>query len=304
MGTLPVSPDDRDGLYHGLLWVAWAVEECSRGFTRLSTRLTTLERRLDRLDEETPAEPRPDLRPELTRLEATIGERHRETMVLIEGVEERVRQLEFLPLKVSNLQRSVDQLAAAHRKAMDDDHDRAAASRSRDRDIQELRRELAGTREALAALDPQAVSTLIEEAVLRRTERLAEDLPAAGTDVEGVYRELDAVAEFVAARAASTAESLERIGPLELAVLELRRDLGRARGDPSASHDSKETELRLQDLEWRLRTLESREERVERFFAAVAGAVGAHAGEVSASGANGSTPSGHPPVTHEEEPLS
>jgi hypothetical protein len=44
--VLPTSPDDRDGMHAALLWVAWAVEECGRGFTRLSSRLGKVEQRL------------------------------------------------------------------------------------------------------------------------------------------------------------------------------------------------------------------------------------------------------------------
>jgi hypothetical protein len=75
--------------------------------------------------------------------------------------------------------------------------------------------------------------------------------------VEGIYRELDSVAEFVASRAAATAESLERLGPIELTLLELRR----------------ESDRRLRDVEARMERLESSGRKVERLISAVHEAV-------------------------------
>ena len=290
--SLPTSPTDQEGLYRGVLWVAWAVEECSRGFTRLSARLGNVERRLDLLAPErmqarppvfdvdrvdASPEPDEDVRTELHQLEATFDESRMEVRRRIDGLEERLRQLDFVPLKVSNLQRTVDQLAAALRKWAVAEPAGSQKTDSLDAELQGLRQELAATNRRLAELDArlgvQPVPAVVQAEVRRHAERLAAQAPPAAVDVEGVYRELDAVAEFVAARAAATAEGLERIAPLEVAVLELRRDLRRALVDLAAAQSGSTVEPRLQEVEARLRSLEASGRKVDRLYSALEDAV-------------------------------
>ena len=296
--SLPTSPSDQDGLYRGVLWVAWAVEECSRGFTRLSARLGSVERRLDLLAAERARDPAPvfdvdrvdarpqpdeDLRADLQQLEATLGEGRLEVRRRIDGLEERLRQLDFVPLKVSNLQRSVDQLSATLRKGAAAESAGPQNSPSMDAELQELRHELAATNRRLSELDARLgahpVAAIVQEEVRRQAERLAAQAPPAAVDVEGVYRELDAVAEFVAARAAVTAEGLERIAPLEVAVLELRRDLRRALGDLAAAQAGRDVEPRLREVEARLHGLEASGRKVDHLYRALEEAV--HQGQPS-----------------------
>jgi DNA repair ATPase RecN len=305
--SLPTSPADQDGLYRGVLWVAWAVEECSRGFTRLSARLGNLERRVDLVAAQKVPEPGPvfdadqaDRRPQLDdetraalqRVETTVDEARTEARRRIDGLEERLRQLDFVPLKVSNLQRSVDQLSAALRKGAAAGAAEPPKDPSVGAELQDLRQQLTAAHQRLAELDARVgtepVVVVVEEEVRRHADRLATAAPAARVDVEGVYRELDAVAEFVAARAAATAESLERIGPLEAAVLELRRDVRRAVGDRTAAQAGNDVEPRLQEVEARVRELEASSRQVDRLYRALEHAVQA---ETSAPpGPNGHRP--------------
>jgi hypothetical protein len=263
-------------MYRGLLWVAWAVEECSRAFTRLSSRLANVEQRLDRLDAEKEFEEGADFGEELRRTKTAIDERDRDTSRRVDLHEERLRQLDHIPLTVSNLLRTVDQLSVAQRKAMDADR-RPEAPKTTDREVRELRRELARTQEAVAALEArvsvESISSLAADVVARQIDRLAAELPSSPADVEGVYKELDVVAEFVAARAASTAESLERIGPLEIAVLELRRDVGRTLAELDTGQGSKDVEVRVQEAEVRLQRLEASGRRAERLLLAIEAAL-------------------------------
>jgi chromosome segregation ATPase len=276
-------------MYRGLLWVAWAVEECSRAFTRISARLGDAERRLGSLEAQkaTPSSavfdveaadanhaPASDADEKIDRLEARIEEAVGNERRRVDALEERLRQLDFLPLKVSNLHRSVDQLASSQRRATDAER---PPPETPDDEIAELRRELAMTHRRLEQLDARmseaSMAATVAEAVRSHAEGFAAQIPAGAVDVEGVYRELDAVAEFVAARAASTAEGLERIGPLEVAVLELRRDLGRALADLAAGHGVRDADLRLQDVESRLRALECSGRKVERLYSVLEGLV-------------------------------
>ncbi len=297
--SFPSSPADQDGIYRGLLWVAWAIEECSRAFTRLSSRLTGVERRLERLEAAETQQPASPPAPSgddsrLERLEARVAESHSQASGRLDALEERLRQLDFLPLKLTNLQRSVDQLGSAQQRATAMGIHRAGPvggpAGPSDRQLHELQRELAAAQRRLAVLEaktterPPAASArtpvvdeerlvaTVEDVVRRHAERLAAQAPAPG-DLEGVYRELDAVAEFVAARSAAAVEGLERIAPLEAAVLELRRDLVGAVGGTNIACATGCTDGRLDELDDRVRRLELSSRKAGRLFAALATAV-------------------------------
>lgn len=248
-----------DDLRREVLWLTRAVEECGRAFTRLTSRLGPLERRLDLLEAREAPPPPTVTDPEgvQSRLEQAADRLHE--------LEVRVRQLDFLPLKVSNLHRALDQLSSGPA--------REAPPPATAAEVSELRRELAAARRQLEELDGRlatgALSAAVEAEVRRHADRLAAEIPCGTVDVDGLYRELDAVAEFVAARAAATAESIERIGPLEVAVLELRRELRRAVSDLASSADGVGVDARLLDMDARLRKVESSGKRIDRLYAAL-----------------------------------
>ncbi len=165
---LPSSPVDREGMYRSLLWVAWAVEECSRAYSRLSSRVGKLESLVDLLESEPsrsgpvpalaaaapPAQmaaPAPAPPPPPPALDLKAVER-------IDAIEGRIRQLEYVPLRLAHLQRLVDQLEKAPPPA------------------------------------PAPPPPPPPEAA-----PLAPDEQESG-ELEAVYQELDRVAEFVAAR--------------------------------------------------------------------------------------------------------
>lgn len=253
-------------------WVKRAVEEVSRAFTRLTSRLGTLEARIEILEVEratAPAAPPPAPEPapepvpspDVDRLAARIEQ----TADRVDVLDGRVRQLDFLPLKVSNVSRAVDQLASAHANP--------APPPVTPAEVDDLRRELAAAQQRLTDLDTRAsmktISATVQTEVRRQADRLAAEIPAGPVDLEGLYRELDAVAEFVAARAAATAESLERVGPLEIAVLDIRRELGRAVADFATAQDADDVEPRLQAIESRLQKLEVAGKRIDRLYTAL-----------------------------------
>lgn len=248
-----------DELHRQVRWLTRAVEECGRAFTRVTSRLGPLERRLDLLEaREAPQPPPvPDVEAVQGRLEQAADRLH--------GLEVRVRQLDFLPLKVSNLNRALDQLSSGPA--------RGAPPPATAAEVAELRRELAAARRQMEALEARlstgSLSAAVEAEVRRHADRLAAEIPCGTVDVEGLYRELDAVAEFVAARAAATAESIERVGPLEVAVLELRRELRRAVSDLASSAGGVDLDARLQDIDARLRKVEASGKRIDRLYAAL-----------------------------------
>ena len=284
--ALPTSPRDQDGMYRGLLWVARAIEDCSRAFTRVSSRLANLEGRLDRLDEQSQlganaAQPHPVLPPidegRLEKLETLIGEQHAYLSARVDALEERLHQLDVVPLKVSNLQKAIEQLESAQRRGGAVREDRQEPSSLVELQLRELRRELAAAQRKLSSLEGRAseerLSAAVDAAVQRHAERFTGQVALPAGDIEGVYRELDAVAEFVAARSSTTAESLERIAPLEGAVLELRRDLARVLGETGSAAGTAHPHDRLDDLEARLDRLEIAGRKASRLFSALSGAV-------------------------------
>lgn len=252
-----------------LLWVTRAVEECGRAFTRLASRLAQVEVRLDALEATPPREPAaPAALAGTEQIEARIDESAAQARRRLDRLEERLRQLDFLPLKVSNLNRAVDQLATSQPRVATPPTPPRVVS-----EVDELRRELAATQQRLAALDARvsttSIAVAVQDEVRRYAERVAAEAPAGPLDLEGLYRELDAVAEFVAARAAATAESLERIGPLETAVLDLRRELSRAVAELGAAPADADLESRVRAMEARLRTVESSGKRIDRLYSAL-----------------------------------
>ena len=280
--SMPVSPSDHEGVHRALLWVARGVEECGRAFTRLTSRVRRLEGRLDAVEAEaaatsvrapsgrgpSAAEPGGGWEEALARVNTRMDEAER-VVGRVDGVENRLRQLDFLPLKLSNLQRTVDQLAPSRRiptVAADPTETLGA-------DVAQLGLELAALQARLATVEEQigdeTVPAMVEGAIRQGMDRLAEELPSAAVDVQGLYRELDSIAEFIAARAAATAESLERVGALELAVLEMRRDLSRIAADVAAVQRPAPTIWRLGDIESRVQHIESWGGRIDKLFFAL-----------------------------------
>lgn len=299
--ALPASPQDQEGMHQALLWLAWAVEECSRAYTRVSSRVSELERRLAALENAQqeaavapPAQAGSDVDAWLEDMTSKLESHRAETLSRADALDRRLKELDFVPLKLSNVQRELDKLRSSQ----------VAASRAAppppppvltpNPDVARLGRQLKETQRRLEALDKRVgdepVAAAVAEAVRAETERLAGELSNDKADIEGVYRELDSIAEFVATRAASTAESLERIGPLEIAVLELRRDVGRALAEPLAAQGLQEADRRLRDLDARFEALERTGRRVDRLYEALQGAVVQETAEDSGAEARAAEP--------------
>lgn len=142
--------------------------------------------------------------------------------------------------------------------------------------VGELRGQVAAVDGRLSALESrisslEALPTVVEDLVTSHVDRLGAQLAGLPNDVEGVYRELDAVAEVMATRTASISQSLDRLGPLESAVLEVRHELGRAvESVQSARSDHSRTQdQRIEDLQRRIDFLESPGVDLERLHQAL-----------------------------------
>jgi hypothetical protein len=182
-------------VFRGLLWVARAVRECAAAIPRLTERVGDVERRVGALAER-PAPPAP--------LGDGLG---RDAAARLDGVEARLARLDGLV------------------KA-------PAPGPSVDAQVRDLRRDLGAADRRLAAMElrlapVESLPARVEELVVRHVDRLAAETLSLPADVEGVYRELDAVAEVMAARHEAVARGLERIATLEAALGELRERVSR-----------------------------------------------------------------------------
>jgi small-conductance mechanosensitive channel len=251
VSPMPTSPDDADGLYRGILWVARATQECGRVLTALTDRVEEINRRLAALEAaEHPAPPSvadPTSDPtggagrevaaqrralttasaQVARLAAEVASGQRRVNERFEAIEASLAKLESAPGSEGDVQRRVDVLDAR---------------------VQEL-----GTRTAAV-----------------------EELP--GADLDGVYRELDAVAELVATRDDAIAQALERVGSLDNAVDGLRSELERAlEGVLAARQEDIEAREWRAAVDQRLSSLESPGAQIERLYLALDGIVGQRA---------------------------
>lgn len=142
--------------------------------------------------------------------------------------------------------------------------------------VAEVRNKMVATEHRLAALEArvtalEALPSVVEDLVTCHVDRLAAQMAGLPADVEGVYRELDAVAEVMSARTAVIGRNLDRLGPLEGAVLELRQEVRRAQEAAEAAQATNGLSHaeRLEMLERRLETMERPGAHLERLHRAL-----------------------------------
>jgi len=140
----------------------------------------------------------------------------------------------------------------------------------------ELHSHLVATDQRLTSLDRritalESLPSVVEDLVTCHVDRLKAQLAGLPADMEGIYRELDAVAEVMATRTAGISQSLERLGPLESAVLELRQEVRQTAEAADAAHRgaSQSHDERIGDIEGRLASLEGPGAELERLHRAL-----------------------------------
>jgi beta-glucosidase-like glycosyl hydrolase len=99
--------------------------------------------------------------------------------------------------------------------------------------------------ESLPGVVERLVAQEVKRYVEERVELLVEEGSSLSEDVEGVYKQLDRVAELVGKRNADIDSSLERIEALELSVGRMRRNLERAERTPAGAHGLADPPTRL-----------------------------------------------------------
>lgn len=189
---------------------------------------------------------------------------------VVDGVVDRAATLS---VEFARLQAQIDDLVAAS-----GEQDGAAACPQH----QLLAPTVDELRQAATAADHRALAfearlaqvetlpSVMEHVATNQFHRLAAELPSAPVDIEGVYKELDSVAEVVAARDAAVARGLDQIGSLDATVSQLHGDFVRIVEALAASQAAEEeVQERLRALDRRLEVLESPEHQVERLYSAL-----------------------------------
>jgi hypothetical protein len=317
MSSMPTSPEDAEGLYRGVIWVARAAQECGRVLTALEERLDALERQLGAPEVPAPpatadggddagAGPRGTGRVAATRqalaaatrqtgrLAAEVARSQRRVDGRFTALEARLADLESLPAVLGAVQHQVEEVARVQRS-----QPRTVASspvvQSMQRSIDELGGELAAVGEWLGHLDARmdqldSLPAAMEEVATTQFERLVSEMLSLPVDIEGLYRELESVTERVAARDGVAARALEQAASVAEALPALRQDLDRVIGGLAEARRSEAAaDDRRRILERRLEALESPGAEVERLYRALDRMVGgqAAASEAGASEAGG-----------------
>ena len=235
--SMPMSPSDQDGMYRGLLWAVEATQECGRMFAGLARQLAGFESRLEAIEVQRATEAR-------------------QTEFRVSVLEQRLLEVEAFAPWVTQVQQALEDFArvqAEEAAAAAAERERLAAEAAEAAEaaapvevaepepdplavmeplLDELRREIAAADHREQILEArvaqlEALPSIMQDVAVDQFRKLAAELPGAPAELEGVYRELDSVAEQVARRDASVARGLQRLGPLEKYVDQLRDDLGR-----------------------------------------------------------------------------
>lgn len=280
--------EEQDGLTAKLQWLERAVEECSRAFTRLGSRLRTVEGRLEALEEQSqkvvaappvppvvsapvaaapPAmAPPPSLQPELDRLAARIKALE----------EQQGRRVDFA---------EPEPVAPVAAPGV------AAAVAAGGVDLAKLREQVDAAQRRVAALElrttPRSLTKVVSDIVAEQVERVAAEMVPGAGDLESVYREVESVVEQVSARESRMAIELGRVASLEREVADLRTTLGRVVAGLDAFRDLTKPDRRLVELESRLNRLEGPVSEAEPLLRALAALSKIGAGSGAGVGAGG-----------------
>lgn len=274
--------------------------ELGRVFSRLLVRMANVERRLDGFEERVHAVTEPDesaartedpgkaaleadreydrqmlswLADRVEALTAEIGEQRRQAEVGADAVGRAVNRTETVSVEVDGLRAQVDHLVASQEQPdppeVCPDHQRLAPT------VADMEREAAVAADRALAVEArvaqlETLPSMMDEVATRQFQRLAAELPSAPVDIEAVYKELDSVAEVLAARDAAVARGLEQVESLGAAVSGLRDDVVRLADALAASRAAdEESRDRIRTLEHRLDVMDSPEHDVERLYTAL-----------------------------------
>ena len=322
-GPMPTSADDREGVYRGVLWAARAAQELGRVLTTLTERVEALEQRLSGLEAAEGSRPSGGpgnfwgetvdpglgganavagevaaLRAAVTTATEQVGQQVSRLAAEVSGTQQRgderftatearLAEVESLSADVGALEHKLNELGRAQ-VVFQDALTSHPGLRSTQRSVEQLRGELTTARRVLGGLNAkvqelQSLPTVMEEVAARQFERLVSEMLSLPLDIEGLYREMDSIAERVTAREDTAASTAERVGFVAEAVVAMRQDLDRVIGSLAEIREVQaEAQAWRDGLERRLAALESPGAEVERLYQALARVVGGPGGAAAA----------------------
>ncbi|HEX2275423.1 MAG TPA: hypothetical protein VHG90_16290 [Acidimicrobiales bacterium] len=301
--ALPVA--DTTEVHKRIMSVARATERCARVLSGLAERVDALDVKVA-AQGPVAAEPAPD-RPELAlmsdqigRLAAEVAQTHARLNERFTATDAVQAELAALASDVGGVQERLDEVVRMQR-VQQTGMSSSPVVQSMQRSLTELRGELATVGSRLVGLDArldelQSLPARMEDVAARQFQRLVPEMLTVPGDLEGVYRELERIAERMAAREEAVAQVLARVAAVEEAVTGLRLDVDRVIGGLAAV---REAEAHTRDwrvaMEHRLAALEAPGSEIERLYLALDRMVGERAAVPAPDVPNGAPLSGAPP---------
>ncbi|HWC10614.1 MAG TPA: hypothetical protein VG455_05265 [Acidimicrobiales bacterium] len=298
-GPMPTSAEDSEGVYRGVLWAARAAQECGRVLTVLTDRVEALEERLAALEAaERSWSPGPGVAPvwevtadteevaalrqevttateQLSRLAAEMSGAQQRGDERFTATESRLVEIGALSMDVRALEQRLNELGRAQ-VVFQEALTSHPGVRSAQRSVERLRGELAAVRNLVGEIDARldglrSLPAAVEQATARQVEELASEMRSLPADVQGLYRELDAIAERVTAREDSAGVAVEKARFVAEAVVAMREEL-EGIGEALARIHEAQAEARAwrDSIDRRLAALESPTAGVERLYQALA----------------------------------
>ena len=224
---------------------------------------------------------------QVSRLAAEVSRTQQRGDERFTATEARLTEVESLSADVGALEHKLNELGRAQ-VVFQDALTSHPGLRSAQRSVEQLRGELTTVRSVLGGLDAkvqelQSLPTVMEEVAARQFERLVSEMLSLPVDIEGLYREMDSIAERVTAREDTAAVTAERVGFVAEAVVAMRQDLDRVIGSVAEIREAQAEARAWRDgLERRLAALESPGAEVERLYQALAHVVGGPGGAAAA----------------------
>jgi predicted nucleic acid-binding Zn-ribbon protein len=232
---------------------------------------------------------------QVSRLAAELSGTQQRADERFAAAEARLAEVEALSADVGALEHKLNEVGRA--QVVFQDALTSHPLRSAPRSLEQLRGELSTVRSMLADLDAkvqelQALPTVMEEVAARQFERLVSEMLSLPVDIEGLYREMDSIAERVTAREDTAALTAERVGFVAEAVVAMRQELDRVVGSLAEIRDAQAEDRAWRDgLERRMAALESPGAELQRLYQALASVVGGPGGRgAAAQAANGRAP--------------
>ena len=281
---------DTTEVHKRIMSVARATERCARVLSGLAERVDALDEKLSSQGPVAPAEPAPApdrtglslMSDQIGRLAAEVAQTHERVTERFASMEALRSELHELTADVGGVQERLDEVTRLQR-AQHSGMSSSPVVQSMQRALGELSGEIATVGSRLVGLDArldelQSLPVRMEDVAARQFHRMVPEMLTVPGDLDGVYRELERIAERMAEREEMVATLLGRVMAAEEAVAGLRQDLDRVIGGLAAAREADaEAGAWRTAMERRLAALEAPGSEIDRLYRALDRMVGERA---------------------------